>query len=242
MAKVTVRIVLYDEAEEIKKCSFLTGFHGVGLTGYITINHIVKSLHARSIGYIETQHQPALVSIVDERISFPFELFRHDDIVILFPRVQPKRSDVREFTREVANWVTENEMREAVLIGGLDSRFKQGNESIRCVPTRTSLEKAKTLKIPLLEEALFVTGPLALMLTYFEMKNFPALALLPYSERGRPDPRAAALAVKQINDLFALNIDIFELNNDAKRIEDEVTKIMDGQKEKAGDDSQTMYT
>jgi uncharacterized protein len=239
---VSVRIALYDESEKIKNCYFLTGFHGVGLTGYITINHIVKSLHARPIGYIETPHQPALVSLVDGRISFPFEIFRHDDIVILFPRVQPKQSEVREFSREVTNWVTRNQMREAILIGGLDNRFKQGNEPIRCVPTKSSVEKAKTLKMPLLEETLFVTGPLALMLTYFEMKNFPAIALLPYSERGRPDPRAAALAVQQINNLFALNIDVFELNNDAKRIEDEVTKMLDGQKEKTGNDSQTMYT
>ena len=242
MAKVALRIALYDESEEIKDCYFLTGFHGVGLTGYITINHIVKSLHARPIGYIETQHQPALVSLVDERISFPFELFRHNDIVILFPRVQPKQSEVREFSREITNWVTKNEMKEALLIGGLDNRFKQGNHPIRCVPTKPSVEKAKALKIPLLEESLFVTGPLALMLTYFEMKSFPAMALLPYSERGRPDPRAAALAVQQINDLFALNIDVFELNNDAKRIEDEVTKMINGQKERTGNDSQTMYT
>lgn len=239
---MAVRIALYDESENVENCYFLTGFHGVGLTGYITINHIVKSLRARPIGYVETQHQPALVSIVEERISFPFELFRHGDIVILFPRVQPKQSEVRDFSREVANWVTKNRMREAVLIGGLDNRFKQGDYPIRCVPTRPSVEKAKALKIPLLEESLFVTGPLALMLTYLEMKNFPAIALLPYSERGRPDPRAAALAVQQVNGLLKLDIDVFELNNDAKRIEDEVTKIINGQKEKTGNDSQTMYT
>ncbi|WXG42948.1 MAG: PAC2 family protein [Promethearchaeati archaeon SRVP18_Atabeyarchaeia-1] len=239
---MTIRIALYDDKEDVKNCHFLTGFHGVGLTGYITVNHIVKSLHAHPIGYVETQHQPALVSLAEERISFPFEIFRHDDIVILFPRVQPKRSEVREFTREMVKWVTENEMKDAVLIGGLDNRFKQENATMRCVPTRPSLDRAKTLNIPLLEEALFVTGPLALMLTYFEMKTFPAIALLPYSERGRPDPRAAALAVKEINSLFSLNVDDLELINDAKRIEDEVTKIINGQKEKAGDDSQTMYT
>jgi uncharacterized protein len=242
VARVTVRIALYDDKEEIRNCYFLTGFHGVGLTGYITVNHIVKSLHARPIGYVETQHQPALVSIADERISFPFELLRHDDIIILFPRVQPKRSEVGEFAREVVRWVTANEIKEAVLVGGLDNRFKEGAESIRCVPTRPSLDKAKALKIPLLEESLFVTGPLALMLAYFEMKAFPAIALLPYSERGRPDPRAASLAVKQINDLFSLNIDVFELINDAKRIEDEVTKMIDGQRERTGRDSQAMYT
>jgi uncharacterized protein len=80
------------------------------------------------------------------------------------------------------------------------------------------------------------------MLTYFEMKSFPAIAFLPYSERGRPDPRAAALAVKQLNTMFSLDVDVFELINDAKRIEEEVTKIMEGQKEKPGYDSQTMYT
>jgi uncharacterized protein len=149
---------------------------------------------------------------------------------------------VREFTREIVNWVTDGKFKEAVLIGGLDNRFRQGNDAMRCVPTRASLEETKKLNVPLLEEALFVTGPLALMLTYFEMKSFPAIAFLPYSERGRPDPRAAALAVKQLNTMLSLDVDVFELINDAKRIEEEVTKIMDGQKEKPGYDSQTMYT
>lgn len=241
MSALTARIVV-DGEEKLEGCHFLTGFHGVGLTGYITVNHLVKSLHARPIGYMETHQQPALISLVGERISFPFELFRHDDIVILFPRLQPKRSEVREFTREVVNWVVKNKLKEAILIGGLDNRFKQESEIMRCLPTKAMLSKAKASKIPLLEESLFVTGPLALMLAYFEMESFPAIAFLPYSERGRPDPRAAALAIKQINSLFRLNVDVFDLDNDAKRIEDEVTKIMESQKEKPGSNSQTMYT
>jgi uncharacterized protein len=234
--------IVVDDKEEMENCYFVTGFHGVGLTGYITINHLVKSLHARPIGYIETQYQPALISLTGERISFPFEVYRHDNIIILFPRLQPKRSEVREFTHEVVDWVTEKRFKQAILIGGLDSRFKNGTDDLRCVPTRSSLEETKTRRIPLLEEGLFVTGPLALMLTYFEMKSFPAIALLPYSERGRPDPRAAALAIKQLNELLSLDIDDFELINDAKRIEEEVTKVMEGQKEKTGYNPQTMYT
>jgi uncharacterized protein len=238
---VAINIVV-DDKEEIENCYFVTGFHGVGLTGYITINHLVKSLHARPIGYVETQHQPALISLAAERISFPFEIYRRDNIIILFPRLQPKRSEVREFTREIVTWVTERKFKQAILIGGLDNRFKNGNDDMRCVPTRSSLEETKTWKIPLLEETLFVTGPLALMLTYFEMKSFPAVAFLPYSERGRPDPRAAALAIKQLNELLNLDVDVFELINDAKRIEEEVTKVMEGQKEKTGYSPQTMYT
>lgn len=241
MEAVAIRIVVKDK-EEIENCYFVTGFHGVGLTGYIAINHLVKSLHARPIGYIETQHQPALISLAGEKISFPFEIYRHDDIIILFPRLQPRRSEVRDFAHDVVSWVTEKKFKKAILIGGLDNRFKQGNDDMRCVPTSPSLVETKALKIPLLEESLFVTGPLALMLTYFEMKSFPAVAFLPYSERGRPDPRAAALAIKQLNILFTLNVDVFELINDAKRIEEEVTKIMEGQKEKPGYSPQTMYT
>ena len=155
---MTVKIVI-DDQEKIEGCCLVTGFHGVGLTGYITINHLVKSLHARPIGYVETQQQPALVSLANGRISFPFEFFRHGDIVILFPRFQPKRSEVREFTHEMVDWIVDNKFREAILIGGLDNRFKQVNESIRGVPTKASLERAKSWSVPLLEESRFVTGP-----------------------------------------------------------------------------------
>jgi predicted ATP-grasp superfamily ATP-dependent carboligase len=115
--KVVAINIFVDDKEEIENCYFVTGFHGVGLTGYITINHLVKALHARPIGYVETLHQPALISLVGERISFPFEIYRHENIIILFPRIQPKRSEVREFTHELVTWVAERKFKEAILIG-----------------------------------------------------------------------------------------------------------------------------
>jgi uncharacterized protein len=62
------------------------------------------------------------------------------------------------------------------------------------------------------------------MLSEFEMRNFPAMAVLPYASPNRADPRAAAIAIKKISKVYMLNVDTSELEKDAEEIENEVNK------------------
>lgn len=42
-------------------CVLITGFHGIGLTGYIAVTHLINTFRAERIGYIETEFMPPLV-------------------------------------------------------------------------------------------------------------------------------------------------------------------------------------
>ncbi|MEM3061886.1 MAG: PAC2 family protein, partial [Candidatus Bathyarchaeia archaeon] len=84
--------------------------------------------------------------------------------------------------------------------------------------------KAKYFDSLTLEPGLFVYGPLAIMLSEFEMRNFPAIAILPYASSSRADPRAATTAIKRISKVYMLDLDTSELEKDAEEIEDEVEK------------------
>ena len=80
----------------------------------------------------------------------------------------------------------------------------------------------------MLEQGLYVYGPLAIMLGEFEVGNFPAVAILPYADSSRSDPRAASIAVKTVAKLCKLNLNVSDLENYAKVIEadmDQRTKI-----------------
>lgn len=221
------------ENVDLKDCTFITGFHSViGETGYITVMHLIKTLKAECIGYIDTPLSPPITSLENSRLTLPFEIFKNENLVILFPRVLPYRAEQRRFAQTVTQWIIDHEIREAALIGGLDSQFKTGEEEFRVVPTRAMLQKAQKNKLPLLEEGLQVFGPLALMLTSLDIKNFPALAILPFAQRGRPDPIAAAIAIKKINDIYEYTIPTTELIRDADEIEEEIKKIIKQQEER----------
>ena len=185
---MVVKIIMDEEKlEKLEGCIFITGFYGLGVTGYIAIRHMVETLNVKRIGYIETDQLPSFVSFEKNRLCYPFEIFKYEKFVIFLANIQPAQSEINELTKELSNWVISNKLSESILIGGLDSKFKEKkDEELRVVPTKKFLNPERIGSY--LDKGLFVTGPLALMLMYFDMMDFPACAILPYCERERPDP------------------------------------------------------
>nr|MCG2909932.1 PAC2 family protein [Stygiolobus sp.] len=70
-------------------------------------------------------------------------------------------------------------------------------------------------------------GPLALFTIYSEIEDLPAVVLLPYADRDRIDPAAAAVAIEEINKLLNLKIDVTELYEDARKIEEELQRQLE---------------
>ncbi len=207
---------------EYEDSILITGFHGIGMTGYIAINHLLNALKAERIGYVQTRSTPPFVSVGGDQLLTPFEIYKWDRFVFVRSEFPPHRSEENEFSRKIAEWVVEKRFKEATLIGGLDRRFRSGPEDLKIVPTKTYMDKNQAIRDLLLERGLYVTGPLALMLTTFEMCNFPAVAILPYASRDIPDPRAAAVAIKKICEIYQLGIDVSGLVQDAETIEREL--------------------
>lgn len=216
-----------------KDNTLITGFHGIGTTGFIGIKYITSQLQAEKIGTIISDFLPPFITTKDGKISLPFELYQKDKNVMLIPQFQPYRHEHRTFAEKIVEWTMKSNFKNAILIGGLDARLKKNeDDKIRFVATTPFLENTKH-NIPLLEDGLFVTGPLALILAYYEINNFPAIALLPYAESSRADPSAAAVAVNKVNEITNLNIDTTKLIQDAELIEQNLQEIITQTKEQS---------
>ncbi len=218
----------------------ITGFHGIGEVGYIASTQLIEAFEGERIGIIDSETLPSFVAMDKNRLSLPFEIFKFDRFVTILPNFQPNPQEIHGFCKGIVEWVISNEFKEAFLIGGLDNRFQKSDEKpYRCVLTQKYEEKAKELDLPMLERGLYVTGPLALLLAYFEMEDFPALAVLPYGKRDRPDPRAASIAVEEFSKIYNVEIDISELLKDAQRVEEELEEMLRQQKEKMMEEAQS---
>ncbi|MBC7113953.1 MAG: proteasome assembly chaperone family protein [Candidatus Methanomethyliales bacterium] len=234
-------IEFYVKKVPLKNSILITGFHGLGATGFITVKHAVTSLNAELIGYIDSERIPPFVSMDDGRLSLPFEIYKHDKYVFILTNVPPHTKERQEFSRSLAEWAIKEHFSASYLIGGLDSRLRPSeNDKIRCAVTK-SFKNLSELGAPLLEKGLFVVGPLAIMLAHFEINSFPAIALLPYANPARPDPMAAAVAIEYINKLTNLNIDASQLISDARRIEAEIQELMKQRQERVKTDHRTLY-
>lgn len=228
--------------KDLKGCYLITGFHGLGATGYIAVKHMVQLLKAQRIGHVETERLPPFVSVEEGRLVTPFEIFRHENYVFILTEVPPHPKDRHPLGRGVVEWAVREKFEEALLLGGLDNRLKkEGDADSKCAATAAFKSRLDRLKVPVLDKGLYVVGPLATMLSYLEFQDFPGVALLPYADPSRPDPRAAAVAIGHINDLYKLDIDTSQLRKDAEKIETEVQDLLKRRQDRMRHDQQALY-
>ena len=212
------------KAANLRNCTLITGFHGVGETGYISVSYLVHSLGAKRIGFVDVAHPPPFIATSEEGLVTPFEVYRAARFVLVKLEFSPHRTEESEFAKMLAQWVMDNKFKDAVMIGGLDASLQSGSDSIRVVPTAHYSLKAMKLKHPTLEPGLFVYGPLAIMLGEFEKRNFPAVAILPYASADHADPNAAATAIRAVSKAYGLKVDVKDLEYDAADIEEEIDR------------------
>ncbi|HUX98924.1 MAG TPA: PAC2 family protein [Candidatus Deferrimicrobium sp.] len=234
-------IIEIQQEIDFENSTFITGFHGIGWTGYIAIRHLIKTAETERIGYILGDNLPDVICLEEERLILPFEFHKYKNFIIFQPPFQPIPIEHQEILHELALWIVKSKFREAILLGGLDIRFQQKEEKLRIVPTKNFIETAKTLNIPFLEKGLLIRGPLALLLTHLEVLNFPAAVILPYAMPNRPDPAAAADAIEFLNEHYHLDLSTTQLHTDAQMIEDEIEEILRQERERSEQEPRDMY-
>lgn len=229
---------VFKEPQNFDGCTLLNGWHGIGECGFISMSHLVDKLDAERIGFIITDNIPQFITIKNDKITFPFEIYRKDNIVLILPIFEPIKSEHLVFTKTVVQWSIDQKFKQAVLIGGLDRRL-QDESDIKAIYTKSFRENRKDVEIPVLDEGLYVTGPLAYMLMFYELNDFEAIALLPYAERSRPDPVAASIAIKEINKILDINIKVQDLLDEAEKIEKEIESLLQASKSRKDSDKDT---
>ena len=233
-----IRIFLSDDIgpEELQGSVFITGFKGFGAAGYIATKYLVYKLDMQRIGMVTVGYMPEFSFRDEYGLAFPFEIFRDPDsnTVVLLNHDIPDAKERSAYAEIVTKWLRDIGVRKEILIGGLDKKFRIGEEELRVLPTSWYRE---VLSDPLMDKWLLIIGPLALFLMYAELYGIPALTVLPYVEAFRHDPRAAAIAVRKVGGMLGVEIDVSELYEEAKRFEEELEKLAKAVEKEGGKES-----
>ncbi len=196
----------------------ITGFPGFGAVGYITIKYMVEKLRMKRIGYIFTPLLPDFTSFEEYGLSLPHEVFTDHDakVVVLLNRINPQKSYINSYVSSVLKLIKELAIDEVLLIGGLDTRFREGSEEYRWL--RNSYSN-RELEAPLFMRGPLIVGPLASLLIALELKKIPTIAIFPYTEPDAVNHKAAAIALKVIRKIANVEIDLSELLSYAEYVE-----------------------
>ncbi len=220
----TVKIVLKHGFDEnvLKDSIFITGFPGFGLVGYLTSKHIALTLKMEKIGFIKTKYLPETTFYIKGAgLIFPFELYYKEvngvKLLVQVNHSIPHLHERTYFAETIVNWLKDIGVRETILVGGLDPSVKEHpDEKYRWIPLGPT---NRELDAPLLEER-YVIGPLALTMMFVEANNIPGVAIFPYAEPYRADPKATAIAVNLISEMLKLEIDVTRLYKEATILEE----------------------
>ncbi|CCC82549.1 proteasome assembly chaperone family protein [Thermoproteus tenax] len=203
---------------------FVAGFHGVGLVGHIAVKHLSRS--CETIGYIKYREMPPVVAYEGDRLALQAEIFSCDRVTGVVNNYGINDRALYDFIESLADWVVSGGFKMAVLFGGLDGRFKRSPDDLLRVAYTSSYIKSG---FPLgdskrLEQGLQIVGPLALLLSLFELYDFPALVILPYADKPA-DPQAASVALEHFGRLFGISVDTTDLKQLAEELEREYNEM-----------------
>ncbi|MBH59041.1 MAG: hypothetical protein CMO19_01315 [Thaumarchaeota archaeon] len=221
---------LFPEDLDVNGLSLITGFHGIGSTGFLALNHLINTLKPDRIGVFETDYLSPISSINSGKIITPFEIYKKDNIAFLRVAVPPLQGNEIVFLRNVCEIILEKNFKELILLGGLDAQLKKDDSNFRYVKTSSyKLPESLSDSKPLEDERIII-GPVAQMLNFMEVRNFPTLGLLPFATSIRLDPRAASEAVKILSNIFNLDVEVDTLVEQALELENDQPELLDNTK------------
>jgi len=217
-------IKVYVNDEKFEGCSLITGFHGIGFTGYWSVKFLIQQLKAKRVGFVESIFSPPICTIHNKQVVTPFELYKKDNLVFFKAEVSPPREKEYSFYSKLADWVASSGFKEAFLIGGLDSSLKVDNTSYRIVYTSNYIVPEVLKDSLILEDDRLIVGPIAILLNHFEAIGFPTVSVLSFAAQNRLDPRACAEALSVFSKLYNVAVDLKPLIEGAEAIEAELAK------------------
>jgi uncharacterized protein len=207
--------------------SLVTGFHGIGATGYWTVKYLIQHLKAERVAFIDSDLIAPITSTEDGRITTPYEIFRKDNLVFFKSEAPPYKNEDMRFFKDFADFVINAGFKEAALIGGLDSRLRHDQSTYRLVKTSTYQPEGQLKDAQVLEEGQIIVGPVSVLLNRFEARGFPAYSILSYASAERVDPRAAAAAINTLSQHYSVQVDLEPLLKGAQVLEAELEKHED---------------
>ena len=247
--------IFIEQPEILDQCRiFIGGWHGLGEIGYITVSHLIQEMKMQRIATIMSSGAPPFISVQDNQLRLPFEIYGKEnlDFAVFIPHLQPYRHVQIEFSEKLSEWILNHKNFEiAYFLGGVDVHLKVSDNPLQFIPSRALFSYSylpdgfiEEVSTNLLDPGLFVAGPLAIMLGYLDMNMFPAVGLLAYAERDRPDPLGAVAAVEKLNTLIDVEIKTKELVKNARVIEEEIKRRLAPMEETSKDKitSRRMYT
>ncbi len=201
--------------------TLITGFHGIGLVGFIAMDYMVRKLKAEKVGWAFENDMPSVVFASPGDLEMPIEFYKKDDLIFMKVNAIMERDVMNSFISRLVPAIKKKGIREMVVIGGLAVNEK----GVFGISNEKGKDLMKKLKLKRIQTDVTVFGPMASMMIYGEAEKIAAACILPNAKTNLPDPEAASRAIKKIAKAYSFRITTKDLEKEAVRIQNRVKEL-----------------
>ena len=196
--------------------TFIEGFPGAGLVGPMAINYLVEKLGMETIGYLESDKFPPLISIHDDVPMHPVRIYISEKLKLV--TIFAEFAIPIEMTFELSNAVYSDIIKKGgvdrvVSISGIPTQQEEVPKDVFGVASSKKLVKEVIEKNGLkpIGDGM-ATGVNALILGMAMNDNMDDINILVPINPALIDPEYAVLAIKSMNSILGVDIDTAELD------------------------------
>ena len=213
----------------LKGFTFLEGFPGAGLVGPMAISYIIEKQKMQYIGSIESDDFPPLIAIHGDKPMPPIRLYMNDKMKIMtvLAEFAIPLELTYELSKKMYNFLDTNGIAKIVSINGIPASQQdiEGGVVFAIASNDTLLKEAAKAGMKPVGEGVS-TGVSALMMLFSTQSKMADINVLIPVNPAILDPKYAELAIASLNKLLKLNVDIEELDKEAKTVESKLRDLL----------------
>ncbi len=221
---------------DLKGYSLIEAFPGAGLVGSMAGSYIIEKLKMEYIGHLESDLFPPIATIHNGIPMFPARLYKNDSskIVLIISEFTIPPDAIYQLSMEVLAFTRKYGIAQIVSISGMPSQ-KPSTDVYIASPDPAIIKKAASAGIKPIAEGV-IAGIGAILMTNANQYNIPMMNLLVEVNPAIMDPKYAELAIAGLNKLMDMNIDLADLEKEAKLVEAKIRSLS----KKVRDTNQTL--
>lgn len=233
---------------ELEGYTFIEGFPGTGLVGPMSISYMINKMQLEYVGYMKSDLLPPLISI-HNNIPLPPIRFYHSKkykLLVLFSESGPtNEKGIYEIADTLYKFIRDRKISQIISISGIPVQNIEDAKGFAVASNKKLYEKTEKAGLKSIGEGV-AAGVGAVLMMHATIDNIDDINILVQANPQIIDPGYAELAIKSINKLLNINVDVSELDKEAKAVEEKLKELIKRSKETKPDNTQSelsgMYT
>jgi uncharacterized protein len=218
------------ESADLEGATIVMGFPGVGFSGRIATNYLIKQLEMEQVGHVVSGDFPPVASVHDFKPQHPMRIYQSGSLIVIIMEFAPSGDLVRPLGLHILKWALEGGAERVLMMDTLSPANLQGlleNRSIYSVGTTDKdRDDLKEAGIEQVEEGM-ITGISGVLLAEGAAIGVPVVTILSEAHPMFPDVRAAVQLLQEGAKLAPeMAIDLTELEENADEVEKSVEDQM----------------